>query len=433
MKQRDLGMTTSVATPPERACAGDAPGKEAPLTPRIAIFTHDTFGLGHVRRCLHLVRSVARRAPEAAILLITGSPAVRVIDDLPGNADFVKIPTVAKTGARHERPPHVPLPLASVSMLRREMIQHLVVSFAPDVFLVDNFPLGSGDELLATLHQLRRGSTRTVLGLRDIVDTPETVREDWRREGTYDVLDRYYDRILVYGMREVLDVAEAYALPRTISSKIRYCGYVAEDFSKRALEEHPARELGITKPFLLATAGGGGDGFPLLNALVGALHRIADLPAVIVTGPLMSAADRKRLSSAIGDRPETVLVDYVRDLPSYLAAARLVVAMGGYNTAAEIAALGVRAVLVPRTWRYGEHRKRAEVRAEGEQMLRAEALSRLGLVDVLDPEALTPEAVAASVERSLTKSASASPARLDLGGGERVASELLTLAGAAGD
>jgi predicted glycosyltransferase len=317
-------------------------------------------------------------------------------------------------------------------MLRREMIRNLVVSFAPDVFLVDNFPLGSGDELLATLHELRRGPTRTVLGLRDIVDSPETVRNDWGRQRMYDVLDRYYDRVLVYGMREVLDAAEAYALPPTISSKIRYCGYVAEDFTEREFEEHPARELGIAKPFLLATAGGGGDGFPLLKALAGALHRIADLPAVIVTGPLMSPADRERLRSAIGKRPETVLLDYLPDLPRYIAAARLVVAMGGYNTAAEIVALGARALVAPRTWRYGEHRKRSEVRAEGEQRLRAEALSRLGLVEVLDPEALTPEAVAACVERSLAAKRPCSAVRLDLAGRERVASELLALVGVEG-
>ena len=45
---------------------------------RFAIFTHDTFGLGHVRRCLHIVRELCRRDSEAAVLLITGSPYVRI-------------------------------------------------------------------------------------------------------------------------------------------------------------------------------------------------------------------------------------------------------------------------------------------------------------------------------------------------------------------
>ena len=58
---------------------------------RFAIYTHDTFGLGHVRRCLHLTRSLAEAEPESAILFITGSPALHAMDALPGNADFLKI------------------------------------------------------------------------------------------------------------------------------------------------------------------------------------------------------------------------------------------------------------------------------------------------------------------------------------------------------
>lgn len=425
-------LSATLSESPQRPAAFDAEASVCgPLTPRIAIFTHDTFGLGHLRRCLHVIRAVARRSPEAAILLITGSPAVRVLHDLPPNADFVKIPTIAKTGAKRVQPPHVPLPLAGVTMLRRELIQEIVHSFAPDVFLVDNFPLGSGDELLRTLHELRGGRTRTVLGLRDIVDTPETVRTDWQRQGIYDVLDRYYDRILIYGMPEVLDAAEAYALPPSVSPKVRYCGYVVADRASLTFESHPAREHGITEPFLLASAGGGGDGLPLLKTLARALHDLPDLPAVIVTGPLMSASERDQVKTEVGNRPKTVVLDYVPDLPRYMAAARVVVSMCGYNTAAEIAALGVPAVVAPRTWRYGEHQNRTKVRPEGEQRLRAEALSRLGLVEVLDPDALTPDHVRESIQKMLSRGRRAPAARIDLDGRDRVAEELLGLAGVA--
>ena len=44
---------------------------------RIAVFTHDTFGLGHVRRCLHILGSLAESAPDTALLLITGSPSLQ--------------------------------------------------------------------------------------------------------------------------------------------------------------------------------------------------------------------------------------------------------------------------------------------------------------------------------------------------------------------
>ena len=34
---------------------------------RIAIYTHDTFGLGHVRRCTQITHALARAAPDATV------------------------------------------------------------------------------------------------------------------------------------------------------------------------------------------------------------------------------------------------------------------------------------------------------------------------------------------------------------------------------
>ena len=195
-------------------------------SPRIGIFTHDAYGLGHIRRSLHIIQALSERAPQAAILLITGCPANDMLRGLPQNADFVKIPTIVTSGADGAKPPVLPVGLAELSFLRARSIREIVRTFAPDVFLVDNFPLGSRLELLSTLQELRRTATRTILGLRDIVDPPAKVQSDWGRDGIYEVLDRYYDRILVYGMREVLDAGEAYALPPGIAEKVHYCGYV---------------------------------------------------------------------------------------------------------------------------------------------------------------------------------------------------------------
>ena len=56
-------------------------------------------------------------------------------------------------------------------------------------------------------------NTRLVLGLRDIVDSPDVVRRLWEAEDVYNLLEHGYDQILVYGNRELFDVAEAYRLP----------------------------------------------------------------------------------------------------------------------------------------------------------------------------------------------------------------------------
>jgi predicted glycosyltransferase len=405
--------------------------------PRVAIFTHDTFGLGHVRRCLHIAAELARRAPDAAILLVTGSPAMHVFRDRPANVDVVKIPTLARTGEPASRPPHLPVELSRVSAMREAIIRETLAGFAPDVVLVDNFPLGSRRELLPALRAMQQTRARLVLGLRDIVDAPEVVRESWDRQGVHDVLEHCYHRILVYGMREVFDSVDAYRLSEGVAGKLHYCGYVTDAGS--GSPEAPARTegpppglLGLEGPFLLATGGGGGDAFPVLETFLRTLPLLPAVPALVVTGPLMGAADRERLRALAAEVPQVVLREFVPDLPLWLRRAEVAVTMGGYNVSAEIVATGACAVIVPRTWRYGEHRNGTAAGAEWEQRLRAEALTARGFVkDWIDPAELTPERLAASILRARTAPPCGAAERLDISGAERVAGHLLELAAAA--
>lgn len=395
---------------------------------RIAIFTHDTFGLGHVRRCLHITRALTQRAPGCSVLLVTGCPALSTFADLPPNADVVKIPTIAKTGDKQLRPPHVKIPVPELAALRQRLIREALVGFGPDVLLVDNFPLGSQGELAPILQEFRRVPTRTVLGLRDILDAPEAVRADWERQRVHDVLDRYYDRILVYGTRDVLDAADAYGLSPATAAKLRYCGYVTDDYSPPPDRESIRAQLGLQEPFLLATGGGGGDAFPLLQAFVDALPLLPNLPAIVVTGPLMSASQRTALAARINGRRGVTLLSSVPTLRPYLATAAAVVSMCGYNTAAEIVSLGARAVVVPRTWRYGEHLKGAAAGEEAEQLMRGQALARLGLVDLVTPDQLTPERLAGGIRAQLARGDRSKRPEIDLDGLASVTEHLLALA-----
>lgn len=412
--------------------SGKNGGRRTAKRLRVAIFTHDTFGLGHVRRSLHILRSLARADGEAALMLVTGSPAVHALADLPPNADFVKVPTIAKTGSRANRPPHLPIAQPELARIRREIIRETLVSFAPDVLLIDNFPLGSQYELLETVHQLRDRSTRIVLGLRDVLDSPDVIQSDWGRQGMYEILDRYFDRILVFGMREVLDVFTAYALPASLADRVRYCGYVAEPAAGRRDRDVVRAEVDLPGPLAVVTGGGGGDAFPLLKLSLEALQRLPDVSAFVITGPLMRPAEREKLRAQVGGRSNVVVRDFVPDVPSYLGAADVVISMCGYNTAAEIASTQAPALVVPRTWRYGEYLNRARSGAEWEQLLRAQALSRLGFVRMIDPEAASAEGLAAGIREALDTAWVVPPMPIDLGGIENATKEILELAGGAG-
>lgn len=394
---------------------------------RIAVFTHDTFGLGHVRRSLHILRALAAAEPQAALLLVTGSPALHALGGLPRSADVVKIPTLARTGIPASRPPHLPLPVARVTALRQRLVREALRGFRPDVFLVDNFPLGARRELLPILEELRAEPTRTVLGLRDVLDLPETVRTQWTRDGVYRVLEDCYDRILVYGSREILDAGKAYGLPPSLRARLRHCGYVT-GCNRAAADEPRAPRAREGTARVLATVGGGGDGLPLLRTFVAAVPQLPEVSARVVTGPLMAPAERAELRRLAEGCARLEIVDATPDLPGEMAAADLVVAMAGYNTVAELLALGRPAVLVPRTWRYGEHARGAEAGEEGEQLLRSQALERAGVAEVVHPDALTPEILAAKIRDGLVLRPPAAGV-FDLGGLTRVTEELLLVAG----
>jgi predicted glycosyltransferase len=394
---------------------------------RVMVFTHDTFGLGHVRRCLHIVRELCRRMPDAAVLLVTGSPAPQAMRDLPPNADFVKLPTIVKTGSAESRPPHLPIELREVTSIRKRILRSSLDSFRPDLLLVDNFPLGSRKELRPVLEHARSLGVISVLGLRDIVDRPEVVRSHWSKDGIYDALRELYDRVLVYGVPEILDAVEAYGLSPELGDKVRYCGYVTstEPPSRDARELRD--ELQLAAPLVLATVGGGGDGFPLLSSFVRAVTSLDGVSGLAVTGPLMAHADRERIRRGIGDTRRVVVEPFVPDLPSYIASADLVVAMGGYNTVAELLALRRRALILPRNWRYGEFARGTDAGQEWEQQMRAEALERLGLVQVLSADCFEPRTLAAEIRAALDRADTTPVPAIDVGGVHRAVDELIEL------
>ena len=405
---------------------------------RVLVFTHDTFGLGHVRRSLHIVRALCRRLPDAAVLVASGSPALRAVRDLPPNADFVKLPTMVKTGAPGSQPPHLPLELREVTSMRTGMMRSAVDAYRPDLLLVDNFPLGSRRELLDVLPLARDFGARTVLGLRDIVDRPDIVRASWTKDGVYDALQELYDLVLVYGVREILDAGTAYGLSSELQARVRYCGYVTAGRGPLRDAAELRRELGVEEALVVATVGGGGDGFPLLRSFVQAVRALRGLTAVVVTGPLMAPGECLRIRELALGHPGIVVTEYVADLPSYLAAADAIVAMGGYNTVAELLALKRRALVLPRDWRYGDFAQGTGPSGTGptvewEQLLRGQALERLGLLRVLPRECFEPEALATHLADALAAAGALAEngrgqiADIEVDGAERAADELLHL------
>jgi predicted glycosyltransferase len=355
------------------------------------MYSHDTYGLGHLRRTLAIAGFLAKSIPHLNTLILTGSPVAHNFV-LPARTDYVKLPSVVKTGEGQYHARSLNLTPEDTVGLRATLIRDAALHFAPDVVLVDHAPTGMKGEALPALRALRNElpRTRIALGLRDILDEPDKVRRDWDQANVYGSIFELYDRILVYGQRDVFNTIDEYAFPAPLAARTAFTGYIRRD-DPLHLPAVLRDELGLTgADFVLVTAGGGGDGAELhsisLEALAMLRQERSELQAVVVTGPLMDAEEHARLEMLASSMKDTVhMIPFHRDIPGLMRAASLVVSMGGYNSVCEILASGTPGVVVPRT------------HPRLEQHIRAVAFARLGLLDMVPSSGLTAKILAQAI------------------------------------
>lgn len=372
---------------------------------RFLFFTNECVGLGHLRRTLALARAVGERSPRANSLIVTGSTEASSYV-LPPRVDTVKLPVLWKHSDGSYRSRQLAIESEELQSLRSQLTLAAAEMFDPVVAVVDKTPLGVRRELLPTLEALRAtGRARLVLGLRDVEDDPLAVRRHWRQEGMVDAIRRLYDAVLVYGPDSTPDALDCLGLP-DLGMPVHHCGYVGSPLPSRGPQDLPA-------DYLLATAGGGVDGFELLDAAIGAVEeRPLPCPLVAVTGPLMPAGDVASLL-ARSEGLDVHLVTFRPDMEAVIAGARAVIAMAGYNTVAELVRAGKPSLLVPR------------VRPSEEQLVRASALARAGSVTMLHPAELTATRLRSMLDALLDPVIDRRPLVAEEHDGARKAAELL--------
>jgi len=137
----------------------------------------------------------------------------------------------------------------------------------------------------------------------------------------------------------------------------------------------------------------------------------AELPpgtaGVVLTGLYMPGKTRERLRRMAARRPELRLLEFVPEPAPLMQRADRVIAMGGYNTICEVLSFEKRALIVPR------------VSPQPEQLIRAERLRDLGVIDMLHPAQLSPRAITDWLARDLGPPPP-SRSRIDFGGLNRI-------------
>jgi predicted glycosyltransferase len=386
---------------------------------RIALYSPGMVGIGHMRRNLLIAQTLADSPLRAVILMIAEAREANVLS-LPPGGDCLTLPALQKEFDGRCKPRCLDTPLEEVVALRAKVIGAALDAFQPDVLIVDHLPRGALRELDGALEHLRAaGRTRCVLGLRDILEDPERVRQEWARWHNEDAIGDYYDAVWIYGDPAVYDPVREYCFCSKVAAKVHYTGYLDCRMRPR-FGEADGRGPAAARPserLALCMVGGGQDGANLAEAFAQ-----AEFPAgwqgVLLMGPFMPPEVQRRLHRRAAQRPQLRVLEFLPDPEEWLSRADRVIAMGGYNTIYEVLSYEKHALIVPRS------------KPRHEQQIRAERLRALGLLDVLPPDRVSPGALTEWLTRDL-----GSPPRvrdhLDMGGTARLPRLLQQLLGPA--
>lgn len=385
---------------------------------RFLFYSHDGMGLGHTRRHIAIARALVGMAPDCSILIATGADEVNRLG-LPEEVEILKLPGLRKLANDQYSSRRLRISTEEIRSLRSELLLTTVKSFRPSVVLVDKHPFGAKGEFRAGLQAARSIGASTVLGFRDILDESATVRQEWEPYEMVKRIEDNFDQLLIYGDRVIFDPISEYNFSAAVAARTFFCGYVVNPAREHVVDSRLAAVLqNRSKPIVVATPGGGEDGFLLLEQFLAASTN-AKWQGVVVAGPMIPEAKLEILQN-LSAAAQVPLFTFVSNLSGLFPSLDALVCMGGYNTLAESVSCGVPTICVPRVF------------PRTEQLIRAKAFERLGLVRTIHPENLSPEKLDEEIQLALTRPTTViKPGTLlNFNGAEQAAQTLLNLADA---
>jgi len=378
---------------------------------KIIQYCQHVLGIGHLFRSLEICRSLS----DHEVILVTGGP--RVDTNLPAHVREVRLPDLQMN---HEfkglYSSQKNFNLDQIKEKRQRRFFNLFEKEKPDVFLVELYPFGRKafrfelDPVLQAIGERRLPACRVVCSVRDIlVEKEDAAKHELRAVNT---LNRYFDAVLVHADPRLAQISETFARFAEIRIPVIYTGYIADRPEPDAGGKMRRRlQIGRDEILIIASAGGGHVGAPLLEAVIGAFDRLRvknHCYLKVFTGPYLDQSEFNRLTHLAGEEVE--INRFSPDFLSYMAAADLSVSMGGYNTTMNILATGVSALV----WPFPQNR---------EQRMRAARLDQMGVLKIVADEDLDPQRLAGLIAQVLS-AADRVPVGIELNGAANTAAWL---------
>ena len=359
---------------------------------KILFYCQHVWGVGHYFRSMEICRGLHG---HEVVMAIGGPPFDAPI---PPNVRLERLPpikmrsdyTTLQSDSAGER-------LNEIKAVRRARLDQLYIQEKPDLLLIELYPFGRRKfkfELVPLLRAIRSGdrpAAKVVCSLRDIL----VAKQDAARYETdvVEKLNRYFDALLIHADRRLVALEDTFGRSADIDIPLVYTGFVAQSPPEgAAMRIRRQLGLGESERLLVASAGVGRSGTPLLEAVLAAVQSnqlLSGAQLHVFTGPFIESRDYERLAAL--KRPGVHISKFSDDFLAMLTAADLSISMGGYNTSMNILATGVPALV----WPYPGDR---------EQGIRARRLAELGALTVLSEADFRPSRMAAVIANALARS-----------------------------
>ncbi|MFO8085819.1 MAG: glycosyltransferase [Desulfobacterales bacterium] len=356
---------------------------------KIIFYCQHVLGMGHFFRSLEICKALS----DHEVIFVTGGasfevelmPHIRKVN-LPGlmmDPNFSGFYTTEKK-----------LSLEEVREDRKKLLFDLFESEKPDIFMVELYPFGRKafgfelDPLLKNIRKKHRHRCQTICSLRDILVEKKDPEKYEKR--VVKILNSVFDVLLIHSDPTIFSLDESFSRIKDIHVPLVYTGFVTAGPPSNCYRAVRRKlKIGTEKKLVVASAGGGMVGFPLLEATLKAavlLEKDIALHLVVFSGPFMSQNDFDRLKRL--ESEDRMVKSFTPDFLSYLAAADLSVSMAGYNTCMNILSAKTPAIV----WPFSQNR---------EQRFRAERLAQKASFKVLNDEDLMPERLAVLIRKRL--------------------------------
>ena len=263
---------------------------------KIVFYCQYVWGMGHLFRSAEFVRALS----DHQVTLVAGGQPVDM--DWPDQVSLLRLPTLfmdEKFTTLIAGDPE--FSVEDIQRQRLSMLFDLFETRRPDVFVVELYPFGRtvfGSELEPLLDSIcsgKFGNVKNVCSLRDILVEKKDPHSYEKR--VINQLKRHFDLLLVHSDDNLLPLERTFSRTSQIPIPLYYTGFITQQGDpKNGAKLRRELNLDSDTKLIVASAGGGRSGFPLLKRVLQAFDLLDDTMPVrheIFTGPFMDQAEFK--------------------------------------------------------------------------------------------------------------------------------------------